>query len=128
MARRIPARLRALALRWPGPLAIACSLALGAITVLNQTTFDLPSVWRTSITWTLGLTAFLVIGPRIGPRFRAAVHLPAWAATAIGVALMAAMLTAQQNTGLPERAIIIGVVQIAGGLGFAPASVPTVAV
>lgn len=115
-----------LALRqWPTRYAVIASLVCGAITVLNQTTFGLPSIWKTSLTWALGLFAFLGIGPIVGPKFRAALHLPAKVATAISVVLMIAMVVTQQDASMPYRAIIIGFIQVAGGLGFDPAYIPT---
>lgn len=125
---RPPARLGGLLnlKRWPTRYAVIASLACGVITVLNQTTFGLPPIWKTSLVWALGLFAFLVIGPTLGPKFQAALHISPEAATAISVVLMAAMLITQQDAALPYRAIIIGVIQVAGGLGFAPAYVPTI--
>lgn len=126
-----PPLSKRLAVAWsmktlPARYMIVLSLFCGALTVLNQTTFGFPTALQTSITWGLALFAFLHFGPLLGPKFRAAVKLPPAVATGIGVVMLIGMVVAQQDAGLPYRAIIIGVIQVAGGLGFEPAYVPTV--
>lgn len=114
--------------QWPTKYTVLLSLACGVVTVLNQTTFGLPTVWKTTLLDVLALFAFLKVGPTLGPKFRAALHLNPKVANAISLVLMFGMLLAQTDTGLPWRAVIIGVIQVAGGLGFAPTYVPTVTI
>jgi hypothetical protein len=109
----------------PTQLATVLGLICGAATVLNQTTFGFPLAVQTTITVALGAFGFLAIGPILGPKFRAALHLPGWLATVIGVVLVVLMVVTQQNASLPYRAIVIGVIQVAGSLGFDPVPVPT---
>lgn len=100
-----------------------------ALTVLNQTT--LPKAigygvgFQTGITIILGAIAFLGIGPVLGAKFKAYVHLPPRIAQGISVGLMVGLMVVQEDTSLPWRAILLGVIQFAGGLGFAPAYIPT---
>lgn len=123
--------LQRLSLAWsmktlPAKYMVILSLVCGAVTVLNQTTFGFPTAVKTSITWGLAIFAFLHVGPTLGPKFRAALKLPPAVANVIGVVMLIGMVVAQQDTALPYRAIIIGAIQIAGGLGFEPAYIPTV--
>lgn len=115
--------------QWPTKYTVIASLVCGAVTVLNQTTLPhalgYGGMVQTAITFVLGGFAFLKIGPTLGPKFKAALHLPPSVAEGISVALLVGMTVAQVDTGLPWRAVIIGVIQVAGGLGFAPAYIPT---
>jgi phosphate starvation-inducible membrane PsiE len=74
----------------------------------------------------LGLFAFLGIGPLLGPKFKAALHIPAKVGAAVGIVLVVMLVVVQQQVGLPGSAIIIGIINVAGALGFSPAWAPTV--
>lgn len=110
---------------WPSQYTTILALVCGVLTVLNQTTFGLPTAAKTGITVALGAFEFLGIGPLLGPKFKAALHLPAAVGTAISIVLLVALVVVQQDTSLPYSAIVIGVINVLGGLGFEPAFVPT---
>lgn len=117
--------------RWPTSWTVALSLLCGLLTVLNQTTiagvgFNLPTAAQTAVTWGLAGFAFLGIGPTLGPKFAAAFKLPPKVTAIVSLLLLVGLTVAQEDVNLPYRAVIIGVVQIAGGLGFEPAYLPTV--
>lgn len=112
--------------QWPTSLVLALTIVDSALTVLNQTTFGLPTATKTTVTLLLGGFAYLGIGPVLGPKFKALVHLPPRLAGAIGLGLLVVSVAIQQNTSVELSAVLLGVLQFAGGLGFAPSTVPTV--
>lgn len=107
-------------------LTFALVIIDSALTVLNQTTFGLPTAAKTTVTILLGAFAYLGIGPVLGPQFKAFLHLPAKVAGAISIVLLILSVLIQQGLSPVASAVILGVLQIAGGLGFAPAYIPAV--
>ncbi len=110
--------------------AVALTVADSAATVFNQTTLPkligYGATIQLGITLLLGLCAFYGIGPVLGTKFKAYVHLPAKVAGAIGMVLLVGEIAVQREAGTVAAAIVLGLIQFAGGLGFAPAYIPTV--
>lgn len=117
--------------KWPLPANIILSLVCGLLTVLNQTTivgigFHFPIAAQTAVTWALAGFAWLGIGPIVGPQFAAALKIPPKIMGGVSILMLAGLTVAQQELPATWAAIVIAVVQIGGGLGFEPASIPTV--
>ena len=107
----------------PTAAAIVLGLLTGAAQVINEVVLEASSQWHAYITIMLVFFAGIGISPLVGEKFRAALHLPPWAAYLISAAL-AALVLALSTTSITgvAHSIIAFVITVAAALGFAPAS------
>lgn len=111
-------------LNTPTLQTIVLSVAFAILSVLNSTTLHLGAPWTTYITVALVFIAGLGISPLTGAAFRSILHLSNGASNLIAAATAAATLAATTiDTSSPVHAVIVGVLTLLAGLGFAP--VPT---
>ncbi len=115
-----------MSLKLPTWATTALSLVAGALTVLNQTTFDLGSPWKVGLSVALVYLTGLGISPLVGNAFRNALGLSHGASVAISAVLSAAVLiitSVHMSTGL--HAALVGIITVLAGVGFGPALAPT---
>lgn len=112
-------------LKAPSWVTTVLALLAGALSVLNQTTFDLGSPWRNVLAIALVFIAGLGIGPLTGSAFRTALHLSQNLSVLISSglgALSIIVVTIHMSTGV--HAVILFVITTAAGLGFGTTPTP----
>ena len=108
-------------LQIPSKWSLIGGLVMGVLIVLNQAVFSFIEPWHSYITVVLVFLGSFGVSPLVGPAFRAAIHLStAWAlaiSSALG-AVAVAVTTLDWSQGV--KSIVLCVIAVATGLGFAP--------
>lgn len=111
----------------PVKVRVALSLAIGALSVLNITTFGFGGDASTYISAALAFFGYIGIGPVTGDAFQKAlldIFPAAWVQTihgVLGAAVAAAsVLVATAHWSTAATAVVVGVITELGALGFGP--------
>jgi hypothetical protein len=105
----------------PTIAAVVLGLIAGALQVINEVVLEASSQWHAYITVLLVFASGVGISPLVGAAFRAALHLPPWAAYIISAAMAAAVLALSTVAmGSLAHAIIAAALTVLAALGFAP--------
>lgn len=111
----------------PTIAALILGLLAGVAQVINEAVLEASSQWHAYITVILVFAAGIGISPLVGPAFRAALHLPAWAGYLISAAMAAAVLALSTvSMATLPHAIVAAVLTVLAALGFAPSSIAVV--
>jgi hypothetical protein len=110
-------------LKLPSWATISLGVLAGILAVLNQTTFDIASPWKSYVTIALVFLSALGISPLVGEKFQSAVHLAPSVGIVISAAL-AALAVGLSTLSVSEgvKGLIQGIIVFFGAFGFAPAA------
>jgi hypothetical protein len=110
-------------LKLPSWATITLGVFAGILAILNQTTFDIATPWKSYVTIALVFLSALGISPLVGEKFQSAVHLAPSVGIVISAAL-AALAVGLSTLGVSEgvKGLIQGVIVFFSAFGFAPAA------
>lgn len=112
-------------LRLPSRAVLVLGLVTGVLTVLDEVVLRLVSPSVAAVVGALLVVCAGVVGPLLGPQFKAALHLPNWVSALVSYALAALTVLVTLGGLTPAlRDVLAGVLAVFADLGFAPSQVP----
>lgn len=116
-------------LQAPAWVTTALGLAAGLLSALNLAVFGFASPWHIYVSLALLFVGSLGVGPLLGEKFRAALHIPMNVSIMITAAItvLATGVTAISGLDADAKAVLVGLLTTLSYLGFAPIAPPVAA-